>query len=153
MTPALQAAQCLLGSNCAERIGWLVQAARSPGARPETARAAVAALGAVASQGDSSAVDALIGLEREAAGRFRSDVALAFSAVALRRPGDIILWLGRAADDVRARAIELLREGFESLEEDFAEEQFFAVARAAYWSAAGAATRTLTATLIDKLEF
>lgn len=151
--PALQAAQCLLGDNCAARIGWLVQAARSPGARPETARAAVAALGAVASQGQSAAVDALIGLEREATGRFRSDLASAFAAVALRRPGDIILWLGRAADDVRARAIDLLREGFESLEEDFAEEQFFAVARAAYWSAAGAETRTLTATLIDKLEF
>jgi hypothetical protein len=55
---------------------------------------------------------------------------------------------------VRSRATELLREGFESLEEDFAEEQFFAVARAAYWNAAeGSATRTLTATLIDKLEF
>ena len=151
--PALQAAQCLLGDNCAARINWLMQAARSPGARPDTARAAVAALGAVASQGNSTAVDALIGFEREATGRFRSDLASAFGAVALRRPGDIILWLGRAADVVRARAIDLLREGFESLEEDFAEEQFFAVARAAYWSAAGAETRTLTATLIDKLDF
>jgi len=153
VAPALQAAQCLLGDNCAARINWLMQAARSPGARPETARAAVAALGAVASQGDSAAVDALIGLEREATGRFRGDLASAFAAAALRRPGDIILWLGRAADVVRARAIDLLREGFDSLEEDFAEEQFFAVARAAYWSAAGAETRTLTATLIDKLDF
>jgi len=153
VAPALQAAQCLLGDNCAARINWLMQTARTPGARPETARAAVAALGAVASQGDSTAVDALIGLEREATGRFRGDLASAFAAVALRRPGDIILWLGRAADDVRARAIDLLREGFERLEEDFAEEQFFAVARAAYWSAAGAETRSLTATLIDTLEF
>jgi len=153
VTPALQAAQCLLGDNCAARINWLMQTARSSGASPETARAAVAALGAVASQGDSTAVDALIGLEREATGRFRGDLASAFAAVALRRPGDIILWLGRAADDVRARSIDLLREGFERLEEDFAEEQFFAVARAAYWSAAGAETRTLTATLIDMLEF
>jgi hypothetical protein len=98
-------------------------------------------------------VDALIALENEGA-RLRRDVAFAFSGVALRRPDDIILWLGRAPDDVRARAIDLLRDGFESLEEDFAEEQFFAVARAAYWNAAEAsATRTLTATLIDKLEF
>jgi hypothetical protein len=153
VTPALQAAQCLLGDNCEARIGWLTQAARSPGARPETARGAVAALGAVASQGNSTAMDALMGLENEGA-RLRRDVALALSAMALRRPGDIIVWLGRAPDDVRARAIDLLREGFESLEEDFAEEQFFAVARAAYWNAAeGSATRTLTATLIDKLEF
>jgi len=153
VTPALQAAQCLLGDNCEARIGWLTEAARSPGARPETARAAVAALGATASQGNSAAVDALIALENEGA-RLRRDVAFAFSGVALRRPDDIILWLGRAPDDVRARAIDLLRDGFESLEEDFAEEQFFAVARAAYWNAAeGSATRTLTATLIDKLEF
>lgn len=152
--PALQAAQCLLGDNCEERISWLIQAAHSSGARPETARAAVAALGAVASQGNSAAVDALIGLERDEAGRLRRDVAFALSAVALRRPDDIILMLGRASDDVRARAIALLREGFESLEEDFAEEQFFAAARAVYWSAAeGSATRTLMATLIDRLEF
>jgi hypothetical protein len=50
--------------------------------------------------------------------------------------------------------VELLREGFESLEEDFAEEQFFAAARASYWAAPdGAATRTVAATLIDRLEF
>ena len=153
VTPALQAAQCLLGDSCEARIGWLTQAARSPAARPETARAAVAALGAVASQGNSTAVDALMELENEGA-RLRLDVAFALSALALRRPGDIIIWLGRAPDDVRARAIDLLRDGFERLEEDFAEEQVFAVARAAYWNAAeGSAMRTLTATLIDTLEF
>jgi HEAT repeat protein len=153
VAPTLQAAQCLLGDNCAARITWLTQAARSPAARPETARAALAALGAVASQGNPAALDALMGMERDASGRFRGDLASAFAAVALRRPGDIIPWLGRAADEVRARAIELLHEGFDSLEEVFAEEQFFAAVRAAYWSAAGAETRTLTATLIDKLEF
>ena len=61
---------------------------------------------------------------------------------------------GRARTDVRARAIDLLHEGFDSLEEDFAEEQFFAVARAAYWKAPdGSPDRTVAATLIDKLEF
>jgi hypothetical protein len=55
---------------------------------------------------------------------------------------------------LRGRAVDLLREGFESLEEDFAEEQLFAAARASYWSAAeGSATRNLTASLIDRLEF
>ena len=40
-------------------------------------------------------------------------------------------------------SIELLRDGFESLEEDFAEEQFFATIRAAYWKEAeGSSTRT-----------
>jgi hypothetical protein len=74
--------------------------------------------------------------------------------MALGRPQETIKWLAEAQGDRRARAIELLREGFESLEEDFAEEQFFAAARAAYWAAPeGSATRTLTASLIDRLEF
>jgi len=48
----------------------------------------------------------------------------------------------------------MLRTGFERLEEDFAEEQFFAAARAAYWAAPEtSATRTRVAALIEKLEF
>jgi hypothetical protein len=47
-----------------------------------------------------------------------------------------------------------MHEGFESLEEDFAEEQFYAAARAAYWAAPETSEqRALTASLIDKLEF
>lgn len=152
--PALQAAQCLLGDQCEARIAWLAQVARSPGSRPETSRAALAGLGAVASHGNAAAIDALMGVENEGAERLRREVAIAFSGLALRQPADIIMWLGRAPDDGRTRAIVLLREGFESLEEDFAEEQFVAVARAAYWDAAeGSATRTRIATLIDTLEF
>ena len=51
-------------------------------------------------------------------------------------------------------ALTLLREGFESLEEDFAEEQFYAAARATYWaSPEQSEQRTLSASLIDRLEF
>lgn len=152
--PALQAAQCLLGDACDARIAWLAQAAVTPPTHPETARAAVAALGAVASQGHAAAIAALVGLKNDEAGRVRGDVALALSGAALRRPNDIVLWLGRAEGTDRASGIDLLREGFEGLEEDFLEEQFFAHARAAYWNAPeGSATRTLAAALIDQLEF
>ena len=154
IAPALQAAQCLLGDNCEGRIAWLAQAARSPAARPETARAAIAALGVVAAQGQAVALQALMGLANEDAERLRREATFAFSGVALRQPDEIIMWLGAAPDDVRARAIDLLREGFEGLEEEFAEEYFFAVARAAYWRAdEGSARRTSIATLIDRLEF
>ena len=154
IAPALQAAQCLLGDNCEGRIAWLAQAARSPAARPETARAAIAALGVVAAQGPAAALLALMGLANEDAERLRREATFAFSGVALRQPDEIIMWIGAAPDDVRARAIDLLREGFEGLEEDFAEEYFFAVARAAYWRAdEGSARRTSIATLIDRLEF
>jgi len=72
----------------------------------------------------------------------------------MRQPRETIAWLGKVLADRRARALELLHEGFDSLEEDFAEEQFYAAARATYWAAPeGSDQRTLTASLIEKLEF
>jgi hypothetical protein len=48
----------------------------------------------------------------------------------------------------------MLKDGFDSLEEDFDEEQFFAAVRAGYWRAGdGSEGRTLAATLIQRLEF
>jgi hypothetical protein len=74
--------------------------------------------------------------------------------VALRAPTHILAWFDAASDDVRAAAIDMLRTGFERLEEDFAEEQFFGAARAAYWAAGeNSPTRERLAALIDKLEF
>jgi len=150
--PSLQAAQCLLGDRCEERIAWLAQAARTE-TRVPVSKAAVAVLGVMATQDHSAAVDALFDLER-ASGRLRGDVAVALATMALRRPQETIAWLGKAAAERRARAIDLLHEGFDSLEEDFAEEQFYAAARAGYWAAPeGSEQRTLTASLIEKLEF
>ncbi len=148
----LQAAQCLLGDKCEERIAWLLQSARSETRLP-VARATVAVLGDLAAEGQAAAIEALFELDRTA-DRLKGNVAVAFSTMAIRRPEQTMGWLAKAPDDRRTRAIEMLREGFESLEEDFAEERFFAAARAAYWAAPdGSATRTLTASLIDKLEF
>ena len=150
---ALQAAQCMLGDTCAPRIEWLTTTARSPSVRPEAVRAAVAALGAIA-QEDAAARTALLALAQDAPERVGHEVALAFSGVALRRPAEVLMWLSAASEGERSKAIELLREGFESLEEDFAEEQFFATIRAAYWKETeGSSTRNLIATLIEKLEF
>jgi len=51
-------------------------------------------------------------------------------------------------------AVVALRESFERFEEDYAEEQFFTAARAAYWAAPeGSPVRDFMADLIDKLEF
>jgi HEAT repeat protein len=153
LTPVLQATQCMLGSMCEARVEWLITAAGSVAARPEAVRGAIAALGALAQQ-DAAARAALMKLAQRAPERLRSEIALALSGVALRQPDAVIAWLASAADDERTRAVDLLREGFESLEEDFAEEQFFAAARAGYWNAAdGSAARTIAAALIDKLEF
>jgi len=82
------------------------------------------------------------------------EVSLALAGFALRRPTDVVTWLAAAPAEERTRAIELLGAGFESLEEDFAEEQFFAAARAAYWKESDASsTRTVVAAMIEKLEF
>jgi len=150
----LQAAQCMLGDACAVRIEWLVKAAQgSP--RPEAVRAAVAALGAIARQDHVDARAALMALAQAGPDRLAHEAALALSGVSLRQPAQILGWLMATRDDAeRTRAIDLLQQGFESLEEDFAEEQFFAAARAAYWmEAEGSPRRTVLATVIDTLEF
>ena len=82
----------------------------------------------------------------------RAPIALALGTVALRNAPLVLKLLER--DAVRDRAIELLREAFDMLEEDFDEEQFFATVRRAYWQApAGSPARRVADTLIRKLEF
>ena len=50
--------------------------------------------------------------------------------------------------------IELLREAFDMLEEDFEEERFFVTVRRAYWQAPqGSPARKVAEALVLKLEF
>ena len=152
--PALHAAQCLFEDACAMHLQILTETARSVVAKPDVVRAAVSAIGAVAARGDAVAATTLVTLATTGSPAVRRDATLAFAGLALRRGSFMIDWLARAPGDVRVRAIDVLHEGFDSLEEDFAEEQFFATARTAYWKAAdGSPDRTMTAALIDKLEF
>lgn len=152
--PTLHAAQCLFEDACAMHLQILTDTARSIVAKPDVVRAAVSAIGAVAARGDTAAATTLVTLATTGSPAVRRDATLAVAGLALRRAPFMIDWLARAPGDVQARAIDVLDEGFDSLEEDFAEEQFFATARAAYWKAVdGSPDRTLTATLIDKLEF
>jgi hypothetical protein len=72
--------------------------------------------------------------------------------VALRNAPIVLKLLEK--ETIREPAIELLREAFDMLEEDFDEEQFFATVRRAYWQApAGSPARVVADTLIRKLEF
>ena len=76
-----------------------------------------------------------------------------FVSQPVRNPDHLLAWLNAAAAPTRAAAVDLLKQGFEDLEEDFGEEQFFAAARASYWAAAdGSPGRTLAASLIQTLE-
>ena len=63
-----------------------------------------------------------------------------------------MLFRSRAADE-RA-ALALLRDAFDMLDEDFAEELFYADIRKSYWAAPdGSAARRRLGAIIDQLEF
>ena len=150
---ALDAAKCMLGDACAQHIARLVAAARNPSASPQEIRSAATALSAMSEMNLESRA-ALLTLAGDAPARLQHEVALALAASALQQPAESIEWASRASETDRTFWMALLREGFQSLEEDFAEEQFFAVARAAYWKAGDASgARGIVAALIDRLEF
>jgi HEAT repeat protein len=149
----IRGAQCMAGERCEPTIKALTDAAGAAGASAAIVRAAVTALAAIAASRNDPATAALVGLAARG-GTVRDEVMLGFATVAVRNPDHAIRWIDGAPAAVRPVAIELLKEGFEDLEEDLGEEQFFAAARAAYWKAGdGTSSRTLAATLIEALEF
>ena len=150
---AVRAARCLLGDDCPGHIKAMTDAAIAPGASGAVVRAATSALSATAAGGRTEALDALLTISA-AGGSVRENAAFGLGAAAVRQPEATIAWIDRQTGPVRETALDLLKDGFDILEEDFAEEQFFATTRATYWKVAdGSATRALTATLIEKLEF
>jgi HEAT repeat protein len=153
LTPTIRAAQCLAGDPCDAVIKALADGSVVAEASTATVRATVSALSALVASGNRAATAALVALgDRGAAVRDQS--ALGFAAAAVRNPDHVIAWFEASTEPVRAAALALLRQGFEDLEEDFGEEQFFAAARAFYWKSADASPgRNLAAALIQQLEF
>jgi hypothetical protein len=152
-TLRIRGAQCLAEQGCAEHVKALAAAAVATGVRADVPAAAVSALAAIAEAGNAGATAALIDVAG-GGGALRELAALAFAGVAVRRPDHVIAWMDAAPEGQRSMAIDLLKDGFDRLEEDFAEEQFYAAARATYWKATeGSPTRSLAALLIQKLEF
>src|SRR5688572_7481533 len=149
----IRAAQCLAGAPCEQTIAFLVEVSTAANASSANLRAAAAAFAALVANGDQAATAALVGLGGRG-GAVREQAALGFAAAAVRNPAHVIAWLGAAPEPARNTAIDLLKEGFEDLEEDFGKEQFYAVTRASYWKVPeGSPGRTLTAALIQRLDF
>jgi hypothetical protein len=147
----MHGARCLLGEMCAQHIAALVAAVNDT--RASTVRGAVDALEVVAQNRTEAALSALYKLAAPE-GQLRERVAVAIASVALRQPDWIVEWLNKADDSTRASVVTMLKDGFDSLEEDFNEEQFFASVRAGYWRASdGSSARSLSQTLLQKLEF
>jgi HEAT repeat protein len=153
--PALATAICLMGSNCDSHRGFLARTLtfsdRNPGFQ-DLLRAAASGLGALAVQGDVEAGRTLFEVGVPSADPTRAPVALALAGFAVRRPAALLERLAERHD--RQEALLLLREGFDMLEEDFAEEQFFVAVRKAYFAAPdGSPQKPMIQALINTLEF
>jgi HEAT repeat protein len=155
--PTIATAICLLGVNCGSHQNYLIEtlkfADRNLGFQ-ELMRAAAAGLGALAVAGShDQAVGALLDVGIPARDdTTRAPVALALATVALRNTPLMLSVLAAHSD--RDRAIDLIAEGFDGLEEDLDKETFFATVRRTYWdSPETSPARQLMQTLIGKLDF
>ena len=153
--PVIAAAICLLGVNCDTHRGYLIRTLTFTdkiGGYQELLRSAATGLGAIAESGDTKAVDALLDLGDPAREPARAPLALATATVAVRKPALLLDALGRRHET--KGAIDLLADGFAMLEEDYAEETFFAAVRHAYWAAPeGSEQRRNAQALIRELGF
>jgi len=153
--PALAAAICLLGVNCASHRRFLIKTlafAIDHVGFQDLVRAAASSLAALAARGDREALAALIDAGIPARDPYRSPIALALGAVVLKDPALSLETVEAAADP--AGVVELMRDAFDMLEEDFAEERFFVTIRAAYWQAPeGSPRRAAVERLVRELEF
>jgi hypothetical protein len=149
----LRAAQCIAGAQCDATIKTIVDAMTAPPVSAAVLRAGSSGLTAVAASGNQAATAALVSVAGRG-GVVRDQAAIGLGTVAVMDPEYMIAWLDRTPQPSRDAAITLLKDGFDDLEEDFGEEQFFAAARAAYWKAAeGSDTRSLASLIIQRLEF
>lgn len=153
--PAIAAAICLLGVNCASHQGYLTESLTFAIANigyQELVRNSAAGLAALAVSGNEEAVTTLIGQGAPSRDPARAAIALALGTVALRNTPLLMTVLEKQKDP--GPALELLREAFDMLEEDFEEERFFVLVRRTYWQAAASSpTRKAAEALIRKLEF
>ena len=153
--PAIAASICLLGVNCGSHEGYLIDtlkfADQNPGYQ-DLLRGAASGLGALALAGRTESATALFTLGLPSRDPTRAPVALALATIALRNTPLMLSILEKHPD--RARAIALVGEGFDMLEEDLDQERFFALTRRTYWdSKEGSPARDLMQTLIGTLDF
>lgn len=154
LQPTIAAAICGLGSNCDGHMRFVRQslefAAREIGYQ-ELARAAATALADLAALGRTEALPALFEIGMPANEPVRAPIALAVGQAVIRSPEQALAVVPGLP---RKDATLLLRDAFDMLEEDYAEERFFAAIRRQYWAApADSPVRAAAQVLITALEF
>jgi HEAT repeat protein len=153
--PALAASICLLGVNCGSHEKFLVQTldftVQNPGFQ-DLVRSTANGLSKLAASGRDSAWDLLIDKGQHSVDPVRAPMALALASAAVANPEASLAALGRAVDP--KAALMLMRDGFDMLEEDFNEEQYYVAIRRAYWKTPeGGPARKAAESLITTLEF
>jgi HEAT repeat protein len=148
MAMTLSVARCLAAESCGSVRPALQEALVAGGA---LVAPAAQGLSVLAERGDTAALAVLV--KASTAAPARDHAAVALGMVAIRQPSLILAWLVDHGGE-RQAAIDALRDGFDLLEEDLAEESFFATIRAGYWQAPESSDRrTTAAALIDRLQF
>jgi HEAT repeat protein len=153
--PAIAAAICLLGINCASHERYLsdtLHFAVQNGGFQELLRQTATAISALAARGNRNALQLLFDVGIPSDNPARAPLALAVAGAAIRNTPLLLAALEKYSN--RDGAVTLLGEGFDMLEEDFNEELFFATVRHGYWQAAdGTPARAVSEALVQKLEF
>ncbi|RPI50650.1 MAG: HEAT repeat domain-containing protein [Acidobacteria bacterium] len=153
--PAVAAAICLIGINCDSHVAYLIETltfAEKTAGYQELLRNSVAALVALANNGNTQALTALFDVGIPSVDPPRARMALGAGTVAVRNTPLMLAFLESYRNS--EGAIDLIAEGFDMLEEDYEEESFFAAVRRDYWQAEEASpTRKVGLALIEKLEF
>ena len=154
LQPTVAAAICGLGSNCDGHARFVREsldfAAHNLGYQ-ELARSSATALADLAAIGRAEALPALFALGMPSNDPVRAPIALATGQAVMRDPGQLLALVPSLP---RQDATLLLRDAFDMLEEDYAEERFFATVRRQYWAASpDAPGRAAAQILITALEF
>ena len=159
MLPIVSAAACLLDTDYENQIQYVVEALRySLNADSDdlsllrAASTAAAAVSMAGRKGSDTALRALIDVGVEAADPVRAPIALAVGTVALRTPLTMISALANRSD-LRSSLL-LVRDAFDMLNEDMAEERFYVLMRANFWDETeNPVTRSVAEAAVEILEF
>ena len=159
MLPIVSAAACLLDTDYENQIQYVVEALRY-GLNADSddlsllrsASMAAAAVSMAGRQGSETALRALIDVGVEAADPVRAPIALAVGTVALRTPATMISALANRSD-LRSSLL-LVRDAFDMLDEDMAEERFYVLMRTNFWDEPeNPVTRSVAEAAMEILEF
>lgn len=155
LQPTISAALCLLQIDCDARMAYLKTtlqfAASTPGYQP-LLRGVVHALSTLAIAGRTEALGDLFDAGTGSGDAVRAPIALGIGTVALRNEDVFVQAIGMRTDP--RPAIDLLRDAFDELSEDFEEERFGVLLRRTRAAAGdGSAQQRLADEISAELEY